>query len=104
LLMLLDKHWNEKRLLADLDRLEVRLKDHLHSSQKDFPRKLNSVRRFISGRRKVIQKELSQWPVTLTAGPRGPIYFKSLGQVAVTFPPSGTRKLQRVPSPRAHLN
>ncbi len=94
LLMLLDKHWNEKRLLADLDRLEVRLKDHLHSSQKDFPRKLNSVRRFISGRRKVIQKELSQWPVTLTEGPRGPIYFKSLGQVAVTF---STQWYQKTP-------
>ena len=94
LLMLLEKHWNEKRLLAELDRLEVRLKNHLHSSQNDFPRKLNSVRRFISGRRRVIQKELSQWPVTLTEGPRGPIYFKSIGKASATF---STRWYQKTP-------
>lgn len=85
LLNLLEKHWNEEKLIAELDRMEARLKDDLHSSQRDFASKLNSVRRFIKGRRNVMEKELDRWPVKLTRGPRNPIYFKVLGEATATF-------------------
>ena len=85
LITLLDKHWDEEKLIEELDSMETRLKDHLHRSQRDFSGKLNATRKFIRERRAIMEKELDRWPVNLSRGPRSPIYFKELGKATVTF-------------------
>ena len=85
LVTLLEKHWDEEALIAELDRMETRLKEHVPKSQGDFAGKLDATRKFIRERRAVMEKELENWPVNLSRGPRSPIYFKQLGKATVTF-------------------
>ena len=85
LISLLQNHWQESKWNAEIDRLEARLENDLHRSQRDFSRNLKRVRQFVAGRKQVIQKELDQWPLKLSKGPREPLYFKSLGQATATF-------------------
>ncbi|MEE3372300.1 MAG: CotH kinase family protein [Planctomycetota bacterium] len=85
LLSLLQDHWQESKWNAEIDRLEAHLENHLHHSQRDFSRNLKRVRQFVAGRRKVIQKELNEWPLEIAQGPREPLYFKPLGQATATF-------------------
>jgi spore coat protein CotH len=82
---LLADAWVEEKFLEDLDRIEAKLKDHVHSSQKDFPGALTKARDFIKKRRGVFQKEFEKWPIVLTHGPRPPVYFKEMGSVQGTF-------------------
>jgi hypothetical protein len=85
LMSLLQNHWQESKWTAEIDRLEAHLENNLHRSQRDFSRNLQRVRQFVAGRRKVIQKELEEWPLEIAKGPREPLYFKSLGQATATF-------------------
>ncbi|MAE64363.1 MAG: hypothetical protein CMJ18_08825 [Phycisphaeraceae bacterium] len=82
---LLAKQFNEKKLLAELDRIEALLEDSLHESQDDFHKHLAKLRRFIKGRRDGLEGELADWPVKLKAQPRQPIYFKKIGTAAGSF-------------------
>ena len=82
---LLANHWDETKLLAELDRIEALLKDHLHSSQQDFPHALKYMRGFIRSRRKVLQREIDKWPANLASGPRRPTYFKVIGEGKAKF-------------------
>ena len=85
LVKLLGELWVEEKLLLTLDQVEAKLKDHLHATQKDFPRELAKARDFVKNRRAVLQKELDKWPIVLTHGPREPAYFKVIGQAKGTF-------------------
>ena len=85
LMALLQDHWQESKWNAEIDRLEAHLENNLHYSQRDFSKNLQRVRQFVAGRRKVIQKELEEWPLEIAKGPREPLYFKSLGQATATF-------------------
>ena len=85
LVSLLQDHWQESKWNAEIDRLEAHLEDNLHPSQRDFSKNLERVRQFVAGRRKVIQKELAEWPLEIAKGPREPLYFKPLGQATATF-------------------
>ncbi len=81
----LDKVWKEEELLATTERLEKLLKDHLHRRQSGAPAGMKTLRQFIQGRRKVIEKELDNWPVKLAAEPRKPMYHAEIGAAKGTF-------------------
>ena len=85
LVSLLQDLWQESKWNAEIDRLEAHLENNLHPSQRDFSKNLERVRQFVAGRRKVIQKELAEWPLEIAKGPREPLYFKPLGQATATF-------------------
>ncbi len=82
---LLGTVWNEDRLLAQVDRVEALVQDHLHKSQRDFPRALRKLRSFIKRRRRVLQRRLDQWPIEFKSGPRRPFYFKQAGSATASF-------------------
>ena len=82
---LLGTVWNEDRLLAEVDRVEALVKDHLHKSQRDLPRALRKIRSFIKGRRRVLQRRLDDWPIQFKSGPRRPFYFKQAGSATASF-------------------
>ena len=82
---LLERVWNEDELLADVDRVEALVKDHLHEKQKDFFKAVKKVRSFIKSRRRVLKRELRKWPVKFKEGPRRPIYFEPFGVATASF-------------------
>lgn len=57
---LIEKHWNEEELLAEMDRIETMVKPHLVSSQRrKFDDSLKATRRFIHERRVDITEEVA---------------------------------------------
>lgn len=72
---ILDKHWNEKKLLAETDRIEALLTPHVKKarSQRKFSRALKKTRDFIGKRRKKIVKETANGMPIWTKAPSAPI-------------------------------
>ncbi len=82
---LLTDVWNEKQILAEIDRLEELLTPHLSDAQRSVPRGMDTLRRFIKSRRDVVVKELSDWPAAADAQPRKPMYAIPVGSLAGSF-------------------
>ena len=82
----LEMHWNEEKLIAEVDRLEELLKPHvLPDNEKQFKRSLIGYRSFIKGRRKDIVGEFKSGPPKLLATSKPPIYFAAIGEIEATF-------------------
>jgi len=93
---ILDKHWNEEKLLAKIDRIEAMLKPHLAPSQmvmnkktKDavytFARALEGKREFIRQRRDNIINETADGMPEWKKAPSKPIVFASVGKIKTKF-------------------
>ncbi|MEE2947544.1 MAG: CotH kinase family protein, partial [Verrucomicrobiota bacterium] len=54
---LFSEHWNEKKLLAECDRIETLIRPHLNREQYRFSRSLDGTRDFIEKRRRDLMKE-----------------------------------------------
>jgi len=68
---LLDKHWDEKALLAEVDRVQAMIEPHLTPIQKRaLPR--GEIRRFIPSRRADVLKEISNEMPLWTSAPGPP--------------------------------
>jgi spore coat protein CotH len=68
---LLDKHWDEKALLAEVDRAQAMIEPHLTPAQKRaLPR--GEIRRFIPSRRADILKDISDEMPLWTSAPAPP--------------------------------
>ncbi len=85
LMEFLDTHWNENELLAELDRIEALLKDHVHGDERGFKRGMRNYRRFVETRRKEIMEEFEDGMPELKSRERAPIYFGEIGTAKVTF-------------------
>ncbi len=73
---LLDQHWNEAELQAEVDRVEALLSPYvaLSSSQKrSFSRGIEITRKFIRARRADIEKEIADGMPIWTKAPSGPV-------------------------------
>lgn len=75
---LLADHWIEEQMIADVDRVELLLNDHVEDQEK-FELAVEKVRSFIKGRRKRMERELKRWPLKVTIGPRAPTSAEELG-------------------------
>jgi len=76
----LDEVWNEYELIAEIDRIEALLRDHLNFHQIDSIVKSDDVRRFIRNRRQMIHSELTNnWPPEVADGPRIPRHDVEIG-------------------------
>jgi ankyrin repeat protein len=71
---ILDKHWNEEKLLAEADRIETLLQPYAKDSlkQRRFSRELDKVREFIRNRRKEIAEETADGMPVWTKAPSAP--------------------------------
>ena len=55
---ILENHWNEKSLVAEMDRLEKLLEPFVNDEQRQFARELNEMRQFVIGRRAQVLTEV----------------------------------------------
>ncbi len=86
LMSFLDTHWNEEKLVAEIDRLEAMLQDHvLDEHQKSFARSLRSFRRFIKRRRKAIMGEFRKGSPKLKRETQKPVYLAEMGTAEAKF-------------------
>lgn len=80
---LLEEHWNEEKLLAELDALEARLKP-INTRGPEFGRSLKRIRRFIKVRRRKLTEEIEKGFV-LKQGERKVPYSAKVAQVSGRF-------------------
>ena len=75
LLGILKEHWDEKKLLAETDRIEALLDPYIreYSRQRGFYRSLDSVRQFIRTRREEILDEVADGMPIWTKGSEPPV-------------------------------
>ncbi len=75
LLGILKSHWNEKKLLAEVDRIEKMLDPYVakYSRQRGFYRSLNGIREFIRNRREEVMEEVSEGMPIWTKAPEPPV-------------------------------
>ena len=85
MLKLLDSVWDEKQLLAELDRVEALVKDHLHPSQGEIAESSKATRDFITNRRKEIMDEIKDGPIHITTPPGKSFYMREVGKAAAAF-------------------
>ena len=101
----LEMHWNEEKLIAEVDRLEELLKPHvLPDNEKQFKRSLIGYRSFIKGRRKDIVGEFKSGPPKLLATSKPPIYFAAIGEIEATFKATYYDKAPRNPQDVGEVN
>lgn len=87
----LSQVWDEKEILAEIQRLETLLFDHVDFTQLSALAELEGVRSFVRTRRAFIQEELDQrWPVRI-GGFNRPMYFEPIGlaEGSFTWQPGG---------------
>jgi len=100
---LLANHWDEERLIADVDPVQELLKNDIHKSNRRFARAVRDVRYFIETRREVLTKEIENWPIELKDGPRRPPYFKQIGTANVSFETQWYDKTPASPDSVGHV-
>ena len=83
--LMLEQHWNEDQLFAEIDRLEVLLRPHVMDENRSFDKVLDGYRRFIKSRRERLMAEFKQGPPKLKSKEKTPIYFANLGECEVSF-------------------
>ena len=82
---LLSEHWNEKKLLAECDRIEALIKPHLSREQYRFSRSLDGTRDFIEARRRDLMKETQDDMPTWRKEPKPPPVIAAIGKIKATF-------------------
>ncbi len=85
---LLGEHWNEKKLLAECDRIEALIRPHLNREQYRFSRSLHGTREFIEERRRYLMKETQDAMPSWRKEPKAPPVIAAIGKIKATF--SGT--------------
>ncbi len=83
--LLLERHWDEGALLAEIDRLAALVKPLLREDQvPHVEESLGLVREFVSGRREAIEKELPE-PPEWDYPPKATVCYQTLGTVSGSF-------------------
>ncbi|MCZ6675987.1 MAG: CotH kinase family protein, partial [Candidatus Poribacteria bacterium] len=82
---ILDKHWDEEKLLAEIDRIEAMLKPHLAQSQFGFGSALEGTREFIRQRRDEIINETADGMPEWKKAPSEPFVIASVGKIKTKF-------------------
>lgn len=82
---ILADHWNEEELLAEIERLETLVEGELRESNTDFKKTMDKYRKFVSTRRKSLERELKKGPPELRSREHLPTYFDEIGKAKVTF-------------------
>jgi spore coat protein CotH len=85
LLKLLDTVWQEDHLLAELDRIQELVKEHLHPAQQENSQAVESARKFIQERKGEILEELKDGPIHIEKQPAKPFYMREAGRAQGEF-------------------
>ncbi len=82
---LIEKHWDEERLLADIDKLEAKLEPLVLKDNEKFKGAVEEIRTFIRERPKKLAAEMAMGPTTISSGPKGLTFFEQVGTAEITF-------------------
>lgn len=82
---LLADHWQEDKLIAEVDRMVALLTPHLRKGNTEFTSSVGKLRQFIKQRRGLLEKELASGPIELEQLASWPVYFQSNGSVAIDY-------------------
>ncbi|MGE0609199.1 MAG: CotH kinase family protein [Pirellulales bacterium] len=82
---LLDEVWNEKEMIAEVDRVEELITPHLHQSQSGTPKAMDELREFINTRGATLQTALEAWRPFVPRRPRTPTHIVPIGNANGTF-------------------
>ncbi len=82
---LLEDHWQEEALIAEIDKTVELLREHVLAKNRGFDRAVRRVKSFILGRRATIERDLPGGVANITLGPRRPISLKITGAASGTF-------------------
>lgn len=82
---LIDKHWDETELIAEIDELEKLLEDEVMDSNRGFARGVRNYRRFVNTRRDEIMEEFEDGPPELQSKHKLPVFFDQVGSAQVKF-------------------
>ncbi|MFN9374446.1 MAG: CotH kinase family protein [Planctomycetaceae bacterium] len=85
LLQLVEETWKEEPMLAELDRIQELVSDHLHPAQQGNSQAVESARKFIQERRREILDELKDGPVHIEKQPAKPFYMREAGRAQGEF-------------------
>jgi len=81
---LLEKHWKETSLNAEIDAVTKRLKD-LQTRGKAQEKGLKKLQSFVKMRRTAIENAFKIWPLKIPDSPKEPVYFTEIGMAKVAF-------------------
>jgi spore coat protein CotH len=85
LLQVLETTWKEEPLLAELDRIQELVSEHLHPAQQGNSQAVETARKFIRERRSEILEELKDGPIHIEKQPAKPFYMREAGQARGEF-------------------
>lgn len=81
----LDEQWDEEALVAEVDRVAAMLQAHLHNRQKAASASQKTMKRFIEGRKKKVQKELDKGALIIPEKAKTPMHTEAIGHVTGTL-------------------
>ena len=85
LLKLLEATWKEEPMLAELDRIQALVSDHLHPAQQGNSQAVETARKFIQERRGELLGEIKNGPIHIEKQPAKPFYMREAGQAQGEF-------------------
>ena len=85
LLQLLETTWKEEPMLAELDRIQELVSEHLHPAQQGNSQAVETAKKFILERRSEILGELKDGPIHIEKQPAKPFYMREAGQAQGQF-------------------
>ena len=85
LLQLLETTWKEEPMLAELDRIQELVSEHLHPAQQGNSQAVETAKKFILERRSEILGELKDGPIHIEKQPAKPLYMREAGQAQGQF-------------------
>jgi len=95
---LLETIWKEESMLAELDRIQTLVGDHLHPAQQGNGEALETTRQFIKNRRAEILEELKDGPIHIEKQPAKPFYMREAGNAKGEFSTTWSPADQKDPS------
>lgn len=85
LMSILEKNWDEEKLVAEIDRLEKLLEQYVMEENDGFEGSLKKYRRFVKSRRKAIVREFEEGAPEINSAEQRPMYMQNIGTAEATF-------------------
>lgn len=85
LLELLETVWKEEPMLAEIDRIQNLVSEHLHPAQQGNAEAVETTRQFIKARRAELLEELHNGPIHIEKQPAKPFYMREAGTAKGEF-------------------
>ena len=85
LMSFLETHWDEEKILAEMDRLDAMLKDHVMDSNDKYSETMEKFRKFVKSRRSNLMREYKKGSPKLRSREQTPVHFAEIGTASAKF-------------------